>query len=164
MNEPKKLEARLGELLRYDRLTGAFTWLVSRSRVKAGTLAGQLSEKGYVVIVIDGKRHKAHRLAWLIEYGAMPDGFVDHINGKRDDNRICNLRIASPRENAQNRTRPSRHSSSGFLGVQKNGPRKWKAVIQVDGRRVFLGNFDDPCSAHMAYVAAKTDFHDFYRP
>jgi hypothetical protein len=44
-----------------------------------------------------------HRLAWLLHTGKEPTNQIDHISGIRDDNRACNLREATNRENQCNR-------------------------------------------------------------
>jgi len=51
-----------------------------------------------IKITPDGSKKRkcfsVHKLVWLVFYGEIPDGFeVDHINRKRDDNRLDNLRI-----------------------------------------------------------------------
>lgn len=49
-------------------------------------------------------------------------------------------------------------NKSGYLGVSwKNG--KWKAQIRVNGKVVVVGRFDDPVSAHLAYLEAKRRHH-----
>lgn len=160
MIEAVSLKERAQELLSYDQETGVFSWLVTRGRVKAGSRAGQFIRKGYVIVVIDGQRHRAHRLAWLLTHGELPAEQIDHINGRRDDNRISNLRPATARQNSHNRYCASRHSSTGLLGVQKSGSGRWKAEIQVDGRRHRLGLFDEPSVAHAAYMRAKAILHE----
>ncbi|MDA6380520.1 HNH endonuclease signature motif containing protein [Escherichia coli] len=68
------------------------------------------------MIMINGKAYPAHRLAWLIVYGTMPDGFIDHINRVRTDNRISNLRLVTHSENMQNR-KIQKNNKSGYRGV-----------------------------------------------
>jgi len=69
---------------------------------------GCLSARGYVVFTVhvDGvrKQCKMHRLIWLAAKGAIPAGFVpDHLNRIKTDNRIENLALVTPTENAANR-------------------------------------------------------------
>ena len=47
------------------------------------------------------KQFSIHRVVWEAFNGLIPDGLVvDHINHKRDDNRLCNLQLLTPRENS----------------------------------------------------------------
>lgn len=86
----------LRRILEYDPWNGKFRWMVKRGRkIRVGDPAGSRDRDGYIVINIGGKIYKAHRLAWLYYYGEwLPkDRVMDHINRKRDDNRIDNLRV-----------------------------------------------------------------------
>ncbi len=109
-----------------------------------------------------GKDYNAHRLAWLYMYGVWPEKLVDHINGRRDDNRIGNLRELSNTENQQNRRRAARHSSTGLIGVSQ-GRREgtFRAHITLNRERQFLGHFSDPLQAQQAYINAKRCLHPF---
>ena len=109
---------RLREVLDYGPDTGVFTWKIrTNSRVKVGDVAGALRPDGYIQISIDGRLHRAHRLAWLYVTGESPPDQIDHINGVRDDNRIANLRLATSAENKQNLRRAKSRNKTGFLGV-----------------------------------------------
>lgn len=87
---------------------------------------------------------------------------VDYINGNGLDNRRKNLRVATRSQNQANRG-PQRNNASGYKGVMWNkGKRKWRARIQVEGRRIHLGYFDDPVEAAKAYdEAARKHFGKF---
>ena len=52
---------------------------------------GSYDKDGYLILKIKGKQFKAHRIAWLLNYGEFPKGEIDHINRCRTDNRIENL-------------------------------------------------------------------------
>lgn len=147
--------------LSYDAETGVFTWIASQSgRVKVGDVAGCDNGLGYLQIRYRDKNYRAHRLAWFITHGKWPDGDIDHINGKRSDNRIANLRDVSRSVNLQNQRKPRAGSKSGFLGVGWNKSRgKWMAYINIDGKVKYLGYFDDPAIAHEAYLTAKRSAH-----
>ena len=74
-------QSRLKSLLTYDADTGEFCWAVSTSnRTPVGSVANCRDKNGYVVIRVDKKLYKAHRLAWLYEYGVWPTKNIDHIN------------------------------------------------------------------------------------
>jgi hypothetical protein len=77
---------------------------------------------------------------------------VDHANGDGLDNRRCNLRLATFSQNCANR-RPRTDTATGFKGVSRLG-NKWRARIQIDGRRTVLGSFATPEQAAAAYDAA----------
>ena len=86
--------------------------------------------------------------------------FIDHVNGNKHDNRICNLRQVSSRENVQNQRRAHvSNKSSGLLGVTVKANGKCQARIFVGGKNLYLGSFDDAESAHEAYLVAKRKFH-----
>ena len=147
---------RLRELLAYDAETGTFRWRVRRSsNANAGSIAGTVSH-GYIAITIDGVTFHAHRLAWLYVHGEYPSQPIDHVNGRRDDNRIANLRLASSSINNQNRR--TAHAASGLLGAYPFKGR-WKSSICVDRKQIHLGVFDTADAAHSAYVTAKRQLH-----
>lgn len=152
---------RLRELLDYDPDTGLFTWRVrTRNSVKFGDVAGCFSSTGYWQIQIDGRKHRAHRLAWLYVTGEWPTSDLDHINGIRDDNRIANLRAATRSENGQNQREPQSHNKVGYLGVHSH-QGKFRAIIILDGKKKHIGCFPTPEAAHAAYLEAKRRLHPF---
>lgn len=157
-------QERLKELLDYDPETGIFTRKTrAAKRVQIGDIAGSMHSKGYWVVKIDNRSHKAHRLAWLYVYGVWPTADLDHVNGIRNDNRICNLREAPNGMNAQNmRHAASNNKSSGLIGASwHKQTKKWNAQITHGNRRIHLGLFDSAEEAHAAYVRAKVELHPF---
>ncbi len=99
-------QARLMELLTYNKRTGLFRWRKNRGSAKKGQIAGFISEDGYRHIKIDDVDQRSARLAYLYVYGHFPTGdrrFVDHINHKRAVDRISNLRAVTAEENNLNR-------------------------------------------------------------
>lgn len=155
-------QSRLEELFHYDRETGIFTRRVrTGSMAGIGTEAGCKNNLGYIVIGINKKLYKAHRLAWLYMTGEWPKDHIDHINGATGDNRFANLREASHAENMQNMAK-NKNNTSGFMGVSwcKNR-KKWRALISVAGRDVDIGRFATPEDAYAAYLAAKAKYHTF---
>ncbi|HBA3690165.1 TPA: HNH endonuclease [Escherichia coli] len=145
-------------LFLYDPVTGRLQHKANRRRVKAGTYADSTRRAdGYrqVALRLDGKQcHlKAHRVAWIIAHGAIPHGKqIDHINGIRDDNRLCNLRLVTQRENDQNRRKARGYSWN-------KGCSKWEAYIRVDGVLLHLGLFTTEAAARAAYLKAKARYH-----
>jgi AP2 domain. len=151
---------RMNELLRYDHVTGIFTWIAKPSRrVCVGDVAGGHHGKGYLQIRIDGISYFSHRLAWFYMTGSWPIHGIDHVNGVRSDNRWVNLRDVSKSVNQQNFRLPMRHNKVGMLGVSLVPCGKYKAQIHVNGKRLFLGHHDTAESARIAYLNAKRKYH-----
>lgn len=154
----------LKSLLNYDSETGAFTWKVSRSnRIKVGQDAGRSKSRRYKVINIDGSLYAVHRLAWQFAHGTCPPE-LDHINGKSDDNRLCNLRPCSHSDNLRNKKRQTTNRA-GLKGVSRiGGGDKWAARIFLSGRLTHIGTFHTAEDAHSAYVReAEKHFGEFAR-
>ncbi|MBV8061069.1 MAG: HNH endonuclease [Alphaproteobacteria bacterium] len=146
--------------LSYDPISGFFTWIKPYStacRIKIGDVAGSFTSCGYVNIVFANKQYKAHRLAWLYMTGSMPEIEIDHINGKRDDNRWCNLRHADLGEQARNKSL-YKNNRTGFKGVEPWG-RKWKAIVHHDKKSYYLGLFDTAHEADMAARRKREELH-----
>lgn len=107
-------------LLCYDDSSGILKWVNPHpdSRGMAGRAVSAVSKSGYVVITINRVKYQAHRIIWLYVYGEMPPEFIDHINGIKTDNRICNLRLASRSQNGMNSK--YRGNLSGHKNVYPN--------------------------------------------
>ena len=151
---------RLKSLLHYNEETGIFTRLVAASpRVKAGDICTCLDSDGYIMIRVDWKRYKAHRLAWFYTHGVWPNGQIDHINGERHDNRIENLRDVSPQGNQHNRRKASTNNASGFLGVRFY-KGSWRATICIAGNNIHIGTFSTQDAAYSAYLCEKRKLHE----
>lgn len=147
----KTMEAETArDILDYDPETGLFTWKIrplkyfrdewhfkSWNTKMAGKPAMMVNRSnGYKATTIFGVPWLAHRVAWLIHYGYLPDE-IDHINGDRTDNRITNLRSVTRKENLRNLTIPVTNSS-GVVGVflhKKSG--RWYTRIG----KTYLGMF-----------------------
>lgn len=156
--------ARLREVFHYDPATGVFTRLVSTSsRTKVGSIAGCVGHYGYVHIGLDGSRYRANRLAYVYMHGSIPDGmWIDHINGDRADNRICNLRAATPSQNGQNQGGSHADSSTGVKGVYfHKGAQKYTAMITTNRQTTYLGLFGSVEEAIAARAAAERALHPF---
>lgn len=156
----KLTHARLKELLSYDPQTGVFTRRVRAAAAHAGTRAGSLRKcDGYWKLCIDDGHYLAHRVAWFYVHGVWPAHTIDHVNGNRLDNRLCNLREATRAENNRNLPRRA-NNTSGFKGVSKQTNNDtWMAYINVDGRHIHLGTYSTKEQAHAAYRAGSQKYH-----
>lgn len=147
----------LNEFLDYDSEDGHLRWKPrTREHFKTvnqfknwngrypGTVAGRIDRKGYRNVAILGRLFKAHRVVWAMQNGQWPTGQIDHINGKRDDNRLCNLRDVSSFTNARNLKRDG-WSGTGRIGVTKYNHHKnpkYVARIRLLGKTRHLGYFE----------------------
>ncbi|MDW9227043.1 AP2 domain protein [Burkholderia cepacia] len=62
--------------------------------------------------------------------------------------------------NTQNQKRPRSDNRSGFLGVSIIASTgKYRAAIKVDGKSIWIGDFDNPQDAYEAYVSEKRKRH-----
>ena len=144
-------EAR--RMLRYDPQTGELFWKQPNSRrIKIGDKAGTVNNGGYIRVRINHTRYMAHRVVWLMNYGCWPKHYIDHINGRTDDNRLKNLRDVEHRVNHQNR---KRHRNGNLVGAYRQKSSKlWIGQIKVKGETVYLGCFESEKEAHDAYIKA----------
>lgn len=159
-------QTTLRNLFEYDPERGVLVWRPRAAASKtwnsrfAGKLAGGMDAQGYINIGIGGALHKAHRLVWVFINGAIPEGLqVDHINRDRADNRIGNLRLATPGQNRQN-AKLRDDNRTRLKGVDFNRKAgNWRARISCDGRTRHLGFFSTPEEAHTAYKRAADELH-----
>lgn len=87
-----------------------------------------------------------------------PDGLlVDHKDRDPLNNCKSNLRLCSQAQNSRNRG-IAKHNRSGFKGVYANRGR-WRAEINVNGKRIRLGSYRDKVDAALAYDRAAVTFH-----
>jgi|SRR5215471_13390464 len=149
---------RLLELLDYNPETGIFTWKLDKGgHIMKGKLAGNMNcsrER----IGIDGKSYKTAVLTWVIVHGYWPTTYIDHIDGNTTNNRISNLREATPSQSAMNRSTPS-NNTSGIKGVRWNSKGEvWEARIQVNNKVIQIGSFKSLVEAAEARKKAETKY------
>lgn len=163
------LIANLSRIVEYTPSDGTLRWRVKRNshggKAQPGNRVGWLRSDGYLETTLLGKKYKVHRLVWLLNRGVWPKRHIDHVNGKRDDNRIENLREATPAQNNQHSSKVRPNNTSGMPGVCWDRRRgKWYAQIQVEGKHVFLGYFTEKQDAGKAYAEGKRKHHPFHIP
>lgn len=163
----------LRECFSYDELTGVLTWNIrprahfANARIHAswnsryaGTAAGCDDEKGYLQVQVGGCVRRLHRVVWALIDGLCLDDVpadIDHKDLDGKNNRKANLRPATRAQNLANKGAHS-NNTSGVKGVCWDKNRgKWVARINVRGRNINLGRFDDKEEASSAYAAAAND-------
>lgn len=152
-------QSRLKELLRYDKTTGDFYWINSMRGIKEGAKAGHLNNSsGYIIVCVDKRSYRAHRLVWLYHYGEWPPDCLDHHNHNRSDNRLENLNPVAKADNQKNLSR-NKKNTSGVTGVHYyKAYGKWSAGIVVNKKKHFLGYFDSIEDAAKARKEAEVKF------
>lgn len=148
---------RLLGLVTYDAQAGRLYRRHSTGKRSAGDEAGYVNNEGYRLVWLDGRYYLAHRLVWFIETQTWPEHEIDHVNGRRDDNRFSNLRAATRSDQTANTAR-YRTNKSGFKGVCRV-PSGWQATIRKHGVGHYLGTFPTPEQAHAAYLSAAKVLH-----
>ncbi len=106
---------------------------------------------GYVSRPSKDENNKKKTIYLHREVSRTPYGYhTDHINRNKLDNRSCNLRWATPSENARNRPLSSRKSKSGYRGVSVDGKSK-KNPYKVMVSRKYIGRFSNINEAAKSY-------------
>jgi len=158
---PKQIPIdRIRELYSFDPETG-----VIRNK-RTGLSVGSQPTRRYSVLTLDQTdQYLSHRIAWAMHYGRQPLE-IDHINGDRNDNRICNLREVDRQQNQRNR---GSKASSTYKGVSRittkahsARQKPWRARITIDGKEKIIGCFETAEEAGLAYqIAAEKYFGTF---
>lgn len=148
--------------LNYCLDTGVFTWKKYGAGISKDLTAGSVCKNGYLKIWINNKHYYAHRLAWLYNYGYMPDKEVDHINHNRADNRIDNLRLANRNQNSFNTSIRS-DNTSGTKGISwYSRLNKWRVYIHANNKQKTFGYFDDLEFAKLVISEVRERYHGHY--
>ncbi len=149
-------QERLKELLNYDPDTGIFTNKVTRgTTAREGDIAGSSDKDGYVVITINYKSYKAHRLVFLYVDGYLPENDVDHKDQIPWHNWQDNLRESSKQCNGRN-CKLNKKNTSSITGVSWDiDNKKWLAQITIMYKHKKLGRYNQFHNAVCARLAAE---------
>lgn len=166
----------LRQLLRYDPDTGKLFWRnrclelfsdgkqsaehncsIWNARYANSPALNCLDGDGYCHGRILGERYEAHRIIWAMNYGDPHNFEIDHINGKRSDNRLENLRLVTRAENNRN-MRLRKDSPHGLTGIKQHNNGRWRAVISFERKRIHLGYYPTREEAVAARKKAEVEF------
>ena len=147
------------DLVEYNPVTGEIKWQSSGRGRKLDRAVGNINKQlGYFEVRINGHRTYGHRLAWLLTYGEMPKGQIDHVNGIRHDNRLVNLRVVDNQENHKN-MKKHKGNRSGVTGVYwSKKAKKWQSYICVGGKQIYPGVYEYLVDAETARKEAEIEY------
>jgi hypothetical protein len=140
----------LKSILKYDPLTGIFTWIDGTPNNPENVHNGFVNYKGYLMLVIKGRHYRQHRLAWLYMTGKWPKNQIDHEDTIKHHNVWTNLREADNQLNHYNLNKP-KNNTSGAKGVRKLKNGKFSARIKHNQKEIFLGVHNSLEDASLAY-------------
>lgn len=110
---------------------------------------------GYLSACISGyTTRRAHRIIWKLLYDEEPS-HIDHIDGCRTNNKLPNLRKASPTLNSRNRLPSKGRATPVGVSATKNGT--FSTGITIAGRRKHLGAYSSAEEASKVYQLAKLE-------
>jgi len=145
-------QEQLNAALRYEN--GLLYWKMPAPKRDLSKPAGHKTRNGYMQFSwgngTDRKRLSVHRVVWIMHNGFEPDT-IDHINRNRSDNRIENLRDVSLSWNHMNRC--DTHTVYDLPRGVTMQRGLYKAQRVVNGKQRFIGTYDTPEKAWIAFVA-----------
>lgn len=114
---------------------------------------------GYGTISVDGVRRPAHRYSYELANGPIPEGMdIDHICHNPACVRPEHLRVATRKQNAENRRGAQVNSGTGVRGVSLEARSgKYIAIVNSAGKRYYLGTFDSIALAEAAVIAKRNE-------
>lgn len=154
----EELRAEVMRVLDYDPEMGDLSWKIRRRKINPGQKIVRTKGHGYCRVMIDGVSYLAHKLAYLMHHGWMPE-VVDHINHDKTDNSAANLRACTKSGNERNTGKRS-NNSSGFKGVSlRKGTGKYEVRVMVYGRCQYFGLYSDIELAELVASEARAKYH-----
>lgn len=152
----------IGDYLAYseESKTG-LVWRVNRgSNLVKGKEAGGINSEGYYIMKLKKKRYLNHRIIYFLNTGIDPEEKqVDHEDTNPLNNKIWNLRLATNKQNQDNRKK-SKANTSGVTGVYWDKIKnKYQSRIRYNYKTINLGSFNksDKDKAIAVRIAAELD-------
>ena len=136
----------------FDYRDGVLFWKndSARRKIKAGDVAGSDTSQGYRRVTIGYKEIPLHRIVFCMHHGYVPE-VIDHINGNPKDNRIENLREATPSTNQHNK-KIGKNNTSGCKNVSLVKGR-WQVAIRANKKRYWWYTDDFEFAELLAHEA-----------
>lgn len=91
-----------------------------------------------------------HVIIWVLQNGDIPKGYIiDHIDGDTLNNSLQNLRLATQRQNSQNK---QVHRNGKLYGCGYDRRKNlWRARTMINGERIWIGYYKTELEAHEGY-------------
>ena len=145
-----------GDLLTITTKSGSVIIADSEDFEKLSKHSWCIDAKCYPVANVDGKITAMQRFLMNPPKGMV----VDHMNGDKLDNRKSNLRICTPRQNAQNQR--GNKGRELPIGIRKTKAGKYVARICVDRKSIHIGTFQNIDDAVSAREKAEIQYFGVY--
>lgn len=136
------MKMKINRLPSRDELREVFDYEPATGRLyhKGADQPCERAQRGYWAVRFQGRDYMAHRVVWQLAHGDLrEDQILDHINHDPRDNRLQNLRVATPTQNQFNRRGAQKNSTTGHRNVRRMRIGKyeyWRVEIALHGQRV----------------------------
>lgn len=124
---------------------------------------GSVDSSGYGTFRVGHSTVSAHRFAWEITSGPIPEGMeIDHECHNPRCVNTKHLRLATRKQNVEYRRGAFRNSKSQIRGVYREARYgKWRAEVQHAGKSIFIGHFDEIEDAESAVKQKRAELFTF---
>lgn len=145
----------------FEYKEGELFWKIRpANKIQIGDKAGSLnksSKRQFFRVTIDRKSHPISRVVFLWHHGYLPVQ-IDHKDRNSLNDKIENLRAATPSQNGANKKK-AENKSSKYTGVNISDGKFWKASITYNNHKEYLGQFETQIEAAFAYNEAAKIHH-----
>jgi len=131
----------------------------SRNEGSCRIWTGGGTDNGYGVVTVGGRSRLAHRVAYELSNGPIPDGMViDHACHSRACIEPAHLRAVTQKQNLENNGKPNRRNKSGVRGVYWSATSsKWIAQVCHNYQKRHVGSFSTIAEAEAAVIAKRNE-------
>jgi hypothetical protein len=145
--------------LEYDESSpSGLRWIASNTnRIKVGDVAGSRNPEGYWILTRHGnKAHRAHNIIWELHNGRIPKGMtVDHIDRNPSNNKIENLRLATPSSQCHNRKNWGKY----LKWVKRTKYGTFIGRFTLKGKLIEVGSYKTELEAHIEALARRLELY-----
>ena len=132
--------------IKVDKSGECWEWTASKSRNGYGQFAG----RGTMLI--------AHRVAYELENGSIPEGMViDHLCHRISCVRPSHLQAVTQKQNVENHSGAQSNSKTGIRGVRQRTAGCWEARVNHHGATLYTGYFQSIEEAEAAVIAKRNE-------